>query len=121
MWNCPSCKSTNLTVSVETCVKLIQGDDENFETDADGSDHVWDANSGMVCNDCNFAGKAGQFEDDFTARLKAMVNEARTRGYALTYWSPDELGESNADQLLDVVISRGNEYIASENPDQEPE
>lgn len=121
MWNCPSCKSTNLTVSVETCVKLIQGDDENFETDADGSDHVWDANSGMVCNDCNFAGKAGQFEDDFTDRLKAMVNEARTRGYALTYWSPDELGESNADQLLDVVISRGNEYIASENPDQEPE
>lgn len=44
-------------------------------------------------------------------RLRAITEEARLAGYAITWWSPDELGDTDVDQLIDVVVERGNIFI----------
>lgn len=44
-------------------------------------------------------------------RLEAIVKEARDKGYAITYWDPDEVDGVDVDDLLDVVVERGSNFI----------
>lgn len=44
-------------------------------------------------------------------RLEAIVKEARDGGYAITYWDPDEVEGVDVDDLLDVVVERGSNFI----------
>ena len=48
-------------------------------------------------------------------RLERIANEARVEGYAVTYWSPDELDlfpGASVDDLLDIAVERGNDYLS---------
>ena len=47
-------------------------------------------------------------------RLIAAALEAEAAGYAVTWWTPEEIGEASAEDLLDTVIQRGNDYLADE-------
>ena len=61
-------------------------------------------------------------------RLEAITEEARQAGYAITYWSPEELEEfpdADAQEMIDLAVQRGNDYLEDfrvddeEEPDQE--
>lgn len=58
-------------------------------------------------------------------RLAEIAKEATDAGYAITYWNPDEVGQGDVETLLDVVVQRGNDYLAEANgwpdPDDEEE
>lgn len=63
MWKCPECQSTThlrVEVKVDACL-IQQSEDDNFETDADGS-HEWGDESDMRCTNCGHYGTAGSFE-----------------------------------------------------------
>lgn len=63
---CPKCGETDrLDVFATVRVRLIQKDDDEFETDADASmcrDHEWDGNAGMICVRCEHGGNVSDFE-----------------------------------------------------------
>ena len=59
-WKCPQCGSDSLTVSVTVEAKLTQTGD-NFETEPAG-DHLWDGDSLMTCQECQFTAASRQFE-----------------------------------------------------------
>lgn len=59
-WVCPKCGSTALTVSVTVEAKLTQTGD-NFETEPAG-DHLWDGDSLMTCQECQYTAASRQFE-----------------------------------------------------------
>jgi glucosamine 6-phosphate synthetase-like amidotransferase/phosphosugar isomerase protein len=40
-----------------------------------------------------------------------VINEMRDEGYVIVIWSPEELGDTNVDDLEDIVIERGNNFI----------
>jgi len=47
-------------------------------------------------------------------RLDQIVKEAREAGYAITYWSPEELEEfpgADASEMIDLAVQRGNDYL----------
>lgn len=48
-------------------------------------------------------------------RLVAAAQEAEAAGYAVTWWTPEEIGEASPEDLLDTVIQHGNDYLAGEN------
>jgi hypothetical protein len=53
-------------------------------------------------------------------RLVAITEEARNAGYAITWWSPEEVeGVHNVRHMMDVVVSRGNEFIEDNREDDE--
>ena len=59
-WKCPQCWSDALTVSVTVEAKLTQTGD-NFETEPAG-DHLWDGDSLMTCQECQYTAASRQFE-----------------------------------------------------------
>ena len=59
-WTCPQCGSDDLTVSVTVEAKLTQSGD-NFETEPAG-DHLWDGDSLMTCQNCQYTAASRQFE-----------------------------------------------------------
>ena len=59
-WACPQCGSDALTVSVTVEAKLTQSGD-NFETEPAG-DHLWDGDSLMTCQECQYTAASRQFE-----------------------------------------------------------
>ena len=59
-WKCPQCGSDALTVSVTVEAKLTQTGD-NFETEPAG-DHLWDGDSLMTCQNCQYTAASRQFE-----------------------------------------------------------
>ena len=52
--------------------------------------------------------------NEIEKRLIAVAREAEAAGYAVTWWTPEEIGESSAEDLLDSVIQRGNDYLSDE-------
>lgn len=78
-WKCPECGSKRLTVMVEVTAELTQygeGDDYNFETTTDSSDHQWDENSAMTCCDCDHCAIADEFDIESIA-AKAPASQCR--------------------------------------------
>lgn len=59
-WACPQCGGDSLTVSVCVQAKLTQTGD-NFETEPEG-DHLWDGDSLMTCQECQYTAASRQFE-----------------------------------------------------------
>ena len=59
-WCCPQCGTDDIEVFVVTAAKLVQYDD-NFETEAVGSEHTWDDNSNAKCCACHYRGRVGLF------------------------------------------------------------
>lgn len=51
------------------------------------------------------------FEKPLTERLHAVISEANEAGYAATAWSPQEVRGVDVDDLLDRVVSCGNDFI----------
>lgn len=49
----------------------------------------------------------------FDEKLREITIEARDQGYAITWWSPDEVQDVDTDTLIDIVIERGNNFIES--------
>jgi hypothetical protein len=47
----------------------------------------------------------------FDERLRAITDEARNAGYAVTWWSPEEVEGVNVRHMMDTVVSRGNDFI----------
>jgi hypothetical protein len=60
-------------------------------------------------------------EAELRFRLTVLAQEARAAGWALAWWSPDELEGINVEALLDVVVQRGEAFIAEHQPDDEEE
>lgn len=60
-------------------------------------------------------------ETDLRFRLTVLAQEARAEGWALAWWNPDELEGVDVEALLDVVIQRGEAFIAETQPDDEEE
>lgn len=57
-------------------------------------------------------------------RLDQIVKEAREAGYAITYWSPEELEEfpgADAEEMIDLAVQRGNDYLEDFRVDEEEE
>lgn len=52
-----------------------------------------------------------QSELSLEDRLCAITEEARDAGYAITWWSPEEVQGVQVKYLLDVVVARGNDFI----------
>lgn len=59
-WRCPSCNSKNVCVIGRVGLRLKQ-DADNFETEPIDSNHDWDEDSHMWCNDCGAGGRAKNF------------------------------------------------------------
>lgn len=51
------------------------------------------------------------FEKPLAERLHAVISEANEAGYAATAWSPQEVRGVDVDDLLDRVVSCGNDFI----------
>jgi hypothetical protein len=58
-------------------------------------------------------------KEDFHKHLRAVAEDARQRGYAITFWSPEEVGNANADELTDIAVERGNGYLEDINGGEE--
>lgn len=57
-------------------------------------------------------------------RLDEIVKEAREAGYAITYWSPEELEEfpgADAAEMIDLAVQRGNDYLEDFRVDDDSE
>lgn len=50
-----------------------------------------------------------------TNEQQAAINQLRAEGYAVVIWTPEEIGWADIDQLEDLTISRGNDYLESVN------
>lgn len=50
-----------------------------------------------------------------TEQQLAVVRELRSKGYAIIVWTPEEIGDADVNQLVDLAISRGNDYLESAN------
>lgn len=65
-YHCPTCKSVDLRVVVETWATLHQtqnGDDVDLETDVcDSLAHEWGENSSMECVDCGHCAISEEFD-----------------------------------------------------------
>lgn len=44
-----------------------------------------------------------------------VLRQLQAGGYAVIIWAPEEIGDADIDQLEDLVISRGNDYLESAN------
>lgn len=42
---------------------------------------------------------------------KKAIKEMRDEGYAVIVWTPEELGDTDPDWVMDASISYGNEYL----------
>ena len=52
-----------------------------------------------------------------TSQQDRAIRELREAGYAVILWYPEELGNSSASEVEDLVVERGNEIIYELNPD----
>lgn len=59
-WVCPKCGGKKLSVMVTVSADLTQSGD-NFETEPAG-DHLWDGDSLMTCQECQYTAASRQFE-----------------------------------------------------------
>lgn len=50
-------------------------------------------------------------------RLKSAAEAARKLGFAVTYWSPEEVGDACPEELIDRAVMRGNDYLLEVNDD----
>lgn len=48
-----------------------------------------------------------------TDEQQGVINQLRDEGYCVILWTPEELDGVHVDYLEDVVIERGNDFIAS--------
>ena len=48
-----------------------------------------------------------------TEEEQAAVDQLRRKGYCVTIWTPEELGDADIDNLEDIVIERGNDYLST--------
>jgi DNA-directed RNA polymerase subunit RPC12/RpoP len=62
---CRNCGSKNLRVAVLVMAKFWQNpkNPENFSTDVNDSDHEWDDDSRMDCEDCGYSSEAWRFDN----------------------------------------------------------
>ena len=49
-----------------------------------------------------------------TEEEQAVVDQLWRKGYCVVIWTPEELGNADANHLEDIVIERGNEYLSSQ-------
>ena len=49
-----------------------------------------------------------------TEEEQAAVDQLRHKGYCVVIWTPEELGNADANHLEDIVIERGSEYLSSQ-------
>ena len=74
-WKCPACGGHEIMVIISTVAILTQSQ-ENFETEVQG-DHEWDEESRMDCRECDFIGKAGDFEHHEPVRAEYLPAQFR--------------------------------------------
>lgn len=48
-----------------------------------------------------------------TEEEQAAVDQLRRKGYCVVIWTPEELGDADADNLEDIVTERGNDYLSA--------
>lgn len=48
-----------------------------------------------------------------TEEQERIINELRDAGYCVVIWTPEELGNADANHLEDIVIERGNDYLSA--------
>ena len=48
-----------------------------------------------------------------TEEEQAAVDQLRHKGYCVIIWTPEELGDADIDNLEDIVIERGNDYLST--------
>ena len=52
-------------------------------------------------------------KNNLTKNEIEVIRKIRKRGFAVIIWSPDEMGdEVNSDEMEDISIQRGWDYIA---------
>lgn len=50
-----------------------------------------------------------------TNEQREVIRQLRAEGYSVIVWTPEEIGDADIDQLEDLAISRGNDYLESTN------
>ena len=48
-----------------------------------------------------------------TEEEQAAVDQLRHKGYCVVIWTPEELGDADADNLESIVTERGNDYLSA--------
>lgn len=48
-----------------------------------------------------------------TEAQQEVINELRDAGYCVVIWTPEELGDADADNLESIVTERGNDYLSA--------
>lgn len=51
-------------------------------------------------------------DEILTPADQAAISDLRGRGFVVIIWTPEEVGLADADDLEDVAIQRGNEYLS---------
>ena len=42
-----------------------------------------------------------------------VIDQLRRKGYCVVIWTPEELGDADANNLEDIVTERGNDYLST--------
>ena len=48
-----------------------------------------------------------------TEKQERIIDELRREGYCVVVWTPEELGDADADNLESIVTERGNDYLSA--------
>ena len=48
-----------------------------------------------------------------TDEQQDVINQLRDEGYCVVIWTPEELGDADANNLEDIVTERGNNYLST--------
>lgn len=48
-----------------------------------------------------------------TPEQKAAIEQLRSEGYTVVIFTPDEIKDANASHLEDILVERGNIFLAS--------
>lgn len=72
---CPTCRASDLDVSVTMWARLIQdGDDfQTLDGECEDGSHEWTSTSLMRCRDCGYTGIADDFETSVRAQVAAIL------------------------------------------------
>ncbi len=48
-----------------------------------------------------------------TEEEQAVIDQLRRKGYCVDIWTPEDLGDADANNLEDIVTERGNDYLSA--------
>lgn len=48
-----------------------------------------------------------------TEEQERIIDDLRREGYCVVIWTPEELGDADADNLESIVTERGNDYLSA--------